>query len=497
MQTLRSKTGMFYAFSALFTVLNIFLIVKGVYFLTAIPVALGIMLLFFFSLDKLILLLVLLTPFSFKYGHDQLGFTVDLPGEPMIVAVMLLFFFKLVYERSYDLRVLRHPIGIVILLNMLWMFVTSVSSELPLVSFKYFVSTLWFVVTFYFVGIFLYRDPVNFRRFFWLFGLALAVVVMYATWRHAMVGFERKLGYWVVQPFFNDHTHYGAVLGLVAPFFLVMAFNRADSTLRRRLSILLFILFAAGILFSYSRASWLSLGVAFAGLVILVMKIRFRVIMAVLVLLIGSLYVFQTEIVMQLERNTQESSGDFSEHLNSIANITSDASNLERINRWRSALRMFDERPVLGWGPGTYQFVYAPFQRSEDYTIITTHFGDQGNAHSEYLGPLAESGLPGMLLFTALALTVLATGVRLYKKAPNREMRLIALGITLGIISYLAHGLLNNFLDTDKASVLFWSMLAMLAAMDVFYPARGETAQESPKEPSQESLREPLQKPLP
>jgi putative inorganic carbon (hco3(-)) transporter len=469
MQFLNSRLGMLYGFSALFTVLNLFLIVKGFYFLTAIPLALGIMLLFFFSLDKLLLLLILLTPFSIKVGHDQLGFTIDLPTEPLIVAIMLLFFFRLVYERTYDLRVLKHPISILIVLHLLWMFVTSVSSELPVVSFKYFVSTLWFVVTFYFVGIFLYRNPANFKLFFWLFGSALALVVIYVTWRHAMVGFERKLGYWVVQPFFNDHTHYGAILGLVAPFFLVMAFNKADSALRKRMSVLLFVLFAAGILFSYSRASWLSLGVAFGGLVILGLKIRFRLILAMIVLLIGSLYLFQTEIIMQLERNTQESSGDFSEHLHSISNITSDASNLERINRWRSALRMFDERPLLGWGPGTYQFVYAPFQRSEDYTIITTHFGDLGNAHSEYLGPLAESGLPGMLLFTALALTVLATGVRLYKKAPVREMRLIALGITLGIIAYLSHGLLNNFLDTDKASVLFWSMLAMLAAMDVFH----------------------------
>lgn len=481
MPSLNSKTGMFYGFSALFTALNLYLIVNDIYFLTAIPVALGIMLLFFFSLDKLLLLLILLTPLTVKFGHDQLGFTIDLPTEPLIVAVMLLFFFKLFYEGKYDLRVLRHPISIVILLHLLWMFVTSVSSELPVVSLKYFVSTLWYVVTFYFVGIFLYKDPVNFKRFFWLFGGTLALVVIYATVRHGMVGFERKLGYWAVQPFFNDHTHYGAILGLVAPWFLVMAFNKQDSALRKRISVMLFILFAAGTLFSYSRASWLSLGVAFGGLIILGFKIRFRVILAMIILFVGTLYVFQTEIVMQLERNTQESSGDFSEHLHSISNITSDASNLERINRWRSALRMFDERPVLGWGPGTYQFVYAPFQRSEDYTIITTHFGDLGNAHSEYLGPLAESGLPGMLLFTILALTVVATGVRLFKKAASREMRLIALGVTLGMISYLTHGLLNNFLDTDKASVLFWSMLAMLTAMDVFH-SHGKVAEE-PKAP--------------
>ncbi len=463
-----------YGGSALFTALNIFLIVNEVYWLSALPVALAIMLLFFFSLDKLILLLVFLTPFTVKFRHEALGFTIDLPTEPVIVAIMLLFFFRLAYERSYDLRVLKHPVTILLIMNLLWMFVTTVTSEIPWVSFKFFISRVWFVATFFFVGIYLFTNVRKMGHFMWLFGAALAVVVLVITYKHYTVGFERELAYWAVQPFFNDHTHYGAVLALMAPFFIVMSFNRADSVLRRRIALIFFVIFAAGILFSYSRASWLSLMVAAAGFIILLFRLRFRFIMAGVILVFGSLYLFQTEIIMQLERNQQESSGDFAEHVRSISNITSDASNLERINRWRSAYRMYEERPVLGWGPGTYQFVYAPFQRSEDYTIITTHFGDLGNAHSEYIGPLAESGLPGMLTMLGLSLAVLATGVKLYKKAPTREMRLMALGLSLGFITYFTHGLLNNFLDTDKASVPFWGMMAMLVAMDVFFGKRRE-----------------------
>ncbi len=473
----------FYGGSLLFAALNLLFILQEVYWLMALPLAMGIMLLFFFSLDKLILLLVLLTPFSIKFRYPELGFTVDMPIEPVVVAIMGLFFFRLLYERSYDWRVLRHPVTIILLLQLTWMFVTSVTSEIPLVSFKYFVSRLWFVTTFFFLGIYLFREPKNMRRFMWLFGSSLAVVVLLVTYKHSGVGFIRDMGYWAARPFFNDHTHYAAVLALVAPFFAIMAFNRSDSLLRRRMAIIFFVIFCAGILFSYSRAAWLSIMVAAAGLLILAFRIRFRLIVAGLVLVLGGLYVFQTEIIMRLERNQQESSGDFGEHLRSISNITSDASNLERINRWRSAYRMYQERPVLGWGPGTYQFVYAPFQRYEDYTIITTHFGDLGNAHSEYIGPLSESGLPGMLSMVALSLAVLATGVKLYKKAPTREMRLMALGISLGFITYFTHGLLNNFLDTDKASVPFWGMMAILVAMDVFYEKEGA----KPAEPAPES----------
>lgn len=467
-----SKLNLLYWSSALFTALNITLIIFDVYWLTALPAALIVMLLFFFSLDKLIWLLVFLTPLTFKYVHEGLGFTIDIPTEPVIVGIMLLFFFRLAYERQYDMNVLKHPVTVFLILKMVWMFVTTVTSEIPLVSFKYFISRLWFVVTFYFFAIYLFREPANIKKFMWLFASTLFVVVVVATYRHYTLGFERDMGYFVVRPFFNDHTHYSAVLALVAPFFIVTAFNRTDSVLRRRMAILFFIVFCTGILFSYSRASWVSLIVAFAGFIILAFRVKFRFILAGLILVLGVLYLFQTEIIMELERNQQESSGDFAEHWQSISNITSDASNLERINRWRSAYRMFEDRPLFGFGPGTYQMVYAPYQRSEDYTIITTHFGDIGNAHSEYIGPLSESGLPGMLLFIGLTLAVMATGVKLWKKAPTREMRLMALGITLGFITYFTHGMLNNFLDTDKASVPFWGMMAILVAMDVFYEKR-------------------------
>ena len=39
----------------------------------------------------------------------------------------------------------------------------------------------------------------------------------------------------------------------------------------------------------------------------------------------------------------------------------------------------------------------------------------------------------------------------------------------VGLVAYYLHGLLNNFLDTDKISVLFWGYTAMLVAMDIYH----------------------------
>ena len=49
---------------------------------------------------------------------------------------------------------------------------------------------------------------------------------------------------------------------------------------------------------------------------------------------------------------------------------------------------------------------------------------DRGNAHSEYLGPLSESGLFGMLSFIAIVIATLITGFNTYWKLKDRKHRI-------------------------------------------------------------------------
>jgi putative inorganic carbon (HCO3(-)) transporter len=135
---------------------------------------------------------------------------------------------------------------------------------------------------------------------------------------------------------------------------------------------------------------------------------------------------------------------------------------------------MFQERPFFGWGPGTYSFEYAPFQHAHEKTIISTNMGDKGNAHSEYIGPLCESGVLGALTFIFIIICVLSSGFRLYYTVKENEIKKMVLMILLGFITYIVHGGLNNFLDTDKASVPFWGFIAMLVAIDIYHKGKSE-----------------------
>jgi O-antigen ligase len=145
-----------------------------------------------------------------------------------------------------------------------------------------------------------------------------------------------------------------------------------------------------------------------------------------------------------------------------------------------TAFRMYREHPYFGFAPGTYQFEYAPYQLSDEKTLISTNAGDKGNAHSEYIGPLAEQGLPGMLIVLTLVVTMIITGLRVYKRTRDPELKLLSMTTMLGLITYFIHGLMNNFLDTDKASVPVWGFMAMLVAMDIYSRTSADEVTDKP-----------------
>jgi putative inorganic carbon (hco3(-)) transporter len=450
--------------------INLYFIIEEVYWVLFLPLALVVIALYFLSLDHVLLLIVFLTPLSVSLSLWNGSFGLSIPTEPLLIGVSFLFLLRLAYKFSYDILLLKHPLSVAIICYLFWMFITSISSEIPLVSFKFWASKIWFIIPFYFASMQIFRNINNIRLFSKLYVLSFLIIIAYTFVRHSQYGFSEESGHWVMTPSYNDHTAYGAMLAFFLP--VIFGFFRYEKYAKsvRILSIIIGVVFLLSLFLSFSRAAWLSMMVAAVCGLLIVFKIKFKWIASLSIIIVASFFVFQNEIVQRLEKNTNESSENYIEHLRSIYNISSDASNLERINRWQSALRLFEERPIVGWGPGTYQFVYAAKQNSREKTIISTNAGDMGNAHSEYLGPLAEMGILGFLLMIAIVIIALYKGIKVYRQAVESEVKMLSLATVLALISYFTHGLINNFLDSDKAAIPVWGFMAMIVAMEVCHP---------------------------
>ena len=442
---------------------------RDIYWTLLIPFLAVILYLYFYSMDKILLLIVFFTPIAINMPDPQFGLGISLPTEPLMAGVLALFIIKLFYSNNYDRKILKHPLTIIIVLSLAWMFITSLTSQIPIVSIKALTARLWFVVPFYFVGILLFRKIKNIRAFIWLYAIPLVGVIIYTTYNHYLWRFSEQSGHWVMEPFYNDHTAYGAILAIFIPVFVGFSFTKTYSKTLRFFSFLVLAFLIMALILSYSRAAWVSLAFAILVYLVIALKIKLKWILVTFGILLSIFFLFQNDIWEKLEKNKQGTSANFLEHVQSISNVTTDDSNLERLNRWASALRMFRERPVLGFGPGTYQFEYAPFQRYSEKTRISTNAGDRGNAHSEYIGPLAESGVLGIFWFVSILVVVVRTGLRVYKKTDSKEIKMLSLSVLLGLITYYFHGTMNDFLDTDKASVPFWGFIAILVALDLYY----------------------------
>ncbi len=469
-----TRTPLWVWFVALaFVAVNAIGIAFEFYLVPLIPIALIFLFAAFLRMDLLLLSVVFFTPLSLQLSKLVEGIGVDLylPTEALLALLLLIYMLRYLAGARTDLRILRHPVTLSIYFHLAWMAITIISSSDPLVSAKFFISRLWFIVGFYLVAIEIFRKQQMMKRYLWLYIATFSLVILYTLIRHAGYGLDNQMmAHSMMQPFYKDHTSYGATLAFIFPVLLTLFFLTRKGDLNSKVLIALLILFYIfAIVFSYTRAAWVSLIGAFGVWAVIRLRIRIEIVGIAAAALVVLFFVFKPMIIMRLEENRTRSSGDFTEHVQSISNISNDESNLERINRWSCAIRMWKERPLMGFGPGTYQFEYGRFQRSYERTGISTNFGTRGTAHSEYLGPLSEMGVFGMIGIILVIATTIITGIRVHLNARSRSVRILSLGILTGLMTYYIHGVLNNFLDTDKASALFWGFTAILVALDIFH----------------------------
>ena len=228
------------------------------------------------------------------------------------------------------------------------------------------------------------------------------------------------------QGFFKDPNIF---VSFVAPAALMVAESAVarEATRRRRLLMTaVFVTLLAGVLFSYSRAGWLNLGV---GLVVLCAVLFLRRQAGRMLLLMAMLA-------------AAGALGLAAVHITGSADYLSQRTHLQRYDDQRFGAQLFgidqSMRYPLGIGPGQFE-VLGPIA-----------------AHSLYVRALAEYGLLGLLALLALLLTTLAVAVRNALSARHTY------GIGSAALLAAWCGLLANSFFIDS---LHWRHLWLVAAL--------------------------------
>ena len=448
------------------------------YILIAIPFILIAIYVYLYHTDHLFHLLAISLPFSLNLRDVGLGVGLSIPAE-LITVILAIAVVTKILTKYDDLReIFFHPIAILIYVHLGWLLITTITSSLFVVSLKFVVIRTIYIMVYYLYTAFLFKKEFFIKSFIWLYTLGLSIVIAIVFKKHWALGLGQETSNKISYPFYDDHTIYAACIVMMIPLVIALFYMYHRKSILRWGIWLLFFMLIVGLVHSYSRAGWISLTGIGVGWIVFKFKISFQQVILTLVLLVGLGIYNGSSLLDNLQSNNKDSGGSVLEHAQSASNISTDASNTERINRWMCALRMVNDKPFVGFGPGTYMFQYGKFQKRAEMTIISVRDGSWGGVHSEYLKPLSESGYLGLLTFLTFIFYPIKIGMDTLYELEDKKTKTLLVATILSFVSYLIHGFVNFFLDTDKSSILFWAMLAIITVIHIEHKKKKQLKQD-------------------
>jgi O-antigen ligase len=401
-------------------------------------------------------------PFSIEYNFtDTLG--TDLPSEPimwLLTGISILLICSDI--KKYTSGIFFNTLSKLLLLHFIWLFITCVGSTFPALSAKILAAKIWYILPFYFLSIVVLKEEKDVRTMIHsiIFTLALAVAIV--LFRHSLIDFAFDEVNFVVSPLFRNHVSYACIIVVIVPYVWYL-FTWAKGRMKITYGLII-LLFTIGTYFSYTRAAIIAL----LASVIFYFIIKFKLIRQGLIL---TTLIFVVGVYgMLLNNNYLRFAPDFNktithQRFDKLIAATvelEDISTMERVYRWVAGVEMIKDKPLLGFGPGTFFSNYKTYTVSSFQTYVSDN-PDRSTVHCYYLLTFIEQGLIGFLIFCILCGYGLIYGESKYHKLKNSRDKTIIMAAMLSLIIILLINLINDMIETDKVGPFFFLALAIIA----------------------------------
>lgn len=138
----------------------------------------------------------------------------------------------------------------------------------------------------------------------------------------------------------------------------------------------------------------------------------------------------------------------------------------ERMYFFQDAMKMFQERPIIGWGGGGWQEAYRNYQ---------SYLYDSNQVHGHYFQIMVETGILGLLVIIGMWVSFLYINHRLYyKNKDNPANRFLIWTITIAAISMGLHAVIDFDLSLSALALVLWTMFGLSRGIGIYSGARAE-----------------------
>lgn len=442
----------------------------AIYFATLLPLLIPALLAFSFQLlvdyEKIYLLLFLCLPISTEvFITDHLA--TDLPTEPLIVGLMLLYFLLILYKPSnLNIKFLRHHFSLLILLHIGWIAFTTLTSAAFTFSFKFLLAKIWYVVTFFYFAGFMLKKKGQADKILWLIAVPLVLATIKVMIHHATLNFGFKEINAACPPFFRNHVNYAAMLSIFLPFMWYLR-KWAKTPRIKYWSTIMIVTFCLAIIMAYTRAAYVAVLLAAIAFWIIRLRLLALAVSVTTIAIIGILsFLLIENHFMELVPSSETVAHTELSGIISSTSELKDVSTMERYYRWIAGVRMVADKPLIGFGPGNFYHFYKEYTLSRFSTYVSDN-PEKSGIHNYYLMIALEQGIFGLIIFLMLIYNIVLQGQRIYHETRNRKDKDLVMAALLSSIVIDAFLLMNDMVETDKVGSLFFFNIALLVTLDL------------------------------
>lgn len=420
-----------------------------------------------FLTENLFWLLIFCLPLSTEVNiTPSLG--LDFPDEMLMMLLTGLFFVKLLYKPTiFPFHLLKHPLFLLIVLQLLWAIISTIFSENPLLSIKFVLAKVWFIVPFVVLFQIIVTQFSLLKKIALLLLLPMAFVVVQCLFRHSLFHFSFEGIKQTLSPFFRNHVNYSAMLVcLIAVVWFVKALTPYNKKTIRWMNLGIIVGLVA-LFFAYSRGAWIAL-FAGIGIVYIIKKKRIKqsIAIALSCLLLGISYLVYDNQYLKFAPDYEHTifHADLGDHLQSTTSLK-DLSNAERFYRWVAGAKMFAEKPITGFGPNTFYSYYKNYTSNLFRTYVSDN-PEHSSVHNYFLLTALEQGAIGVLLFISFLCLLFIRLQYIYHHLLSNEYKNISLLTAVILVMIVTVNFMSDMIETDKIGSLFWLCVGTTIFLD-------------------------------
>lgn len=264
-----------------------------------------------------------------------------------------------------------------------------------------------------------------------------------------------RLGGWIYGPYVN-HNHYAGLMEMLLPIPLVLCLTRLAHSKQRVAAAAAAAIMAGTIFLSGSRGGMLALFGELTVLAVVLVKQRRDLRTAL------SLGAFLLIVVGLL---TWLGGDELLRRMATVPSTHTDLSNDMRVQINHDGLRMFRNKPVLGWGLEAFPVVYPQFR-----SFYTNFFVNQ--AHNDYLQLLVEMGLLGFGTMLWFLIVLYRTALKKIGNWTAQVSGALTLACILGFTGILIHSAVDFNLQIPANAAIFYVLCTLAGADPLVQPTR-------------------------